>query len=102
MYIHNTTFVVDRGVADRFEDWARRVYMPAARDSGHFHSVTMARILTEIAPDTVNYAIQMTCPSLDAAACWQRDVAALLRDDIAARLGAHRVMFFATEMEILE
>lgn len=102
MFIHNTTFVVERSVSGAFEEWARSIYVKAARESGRFATVTMAKILTEVSPETVNYAIQMMSPTLEGARDWQRDVAALLHDDIAARLGADRVLFFATEMEVLE
>lgn len=101
MYIHNTTFIVDSCLVAQFLDWARLSFIPEARDSGYFNNVTMARILTEIQPDTVNIAIQMTAQSLNETLEWHAITAAPLIDDLIARLGANRVMFFATSMEII-
>lgn len=101
MFIHNTTFVVDREIVIPFVEWARTVFIKAAYDSKRFHSVTMARILTQTDPDTVNFAIQMKSSSLESAAEWHNDVATLLKDGMSARLGAGRVLFFTTDMEII-
>ncbi|MDE6153823.1 MAG: DUF4286 family protein [Muribaculaceae bacterium] len=101
MYIHNTTFIVDREVVIQFVEWARSIFVKAACESGRFHSVTIARILTQVDPDTVNFAIQMTSESLESATEWHNDVATLLKDALAARLGAQRVMFFTTDMEVI-
>lgn len=101
-YIHNTTFIVERSLAARFEDWARNVYMKAVKDSLKFDSVTMSRILTEVDPMAINYSIQLESCSMERSEAWHRDVAALLKDDLASRLGRERVMFFSTDMEVLD
>lgn len=100
-YIHNTTFIVESKLAAHFEEWARKVYMKAACDSGSFSSVSMCRILTAVDPAVVNYAIQLSSGSLERARAWHSDVATLLRDDLAARLGRERVLFFSTDMEVI-
>lgn len=101
MFIHNTTFIVDREIVIPFVEWARTVYIKAACDSGRFSSITMARILTQVDPNAVSFAIQMSSQSLESANEWHNDVAALLKDGIAARLGAQRVLFFSTDMEVI-
>ncbi|MDE5608700.1 MAG: DUF4286 family protein [Muribaculaceae bacterium] len=101
-YIHNTTFIVERSVADDFISWARNVYIPAAERSGHFRDITMAKILAEIDPAAINFCIQMRSESLSSSEQWHCDTALILKDDIAARLGAERVMFFSTDMEIIK
>lgn len=102
MFIHNTTFIVERSLIAKFTEWARTVFIKAARESGRFDSVTMARILIQTDPDAVNFAIQMTSSSLDNARQWHNDTASLLKDDLAARLGQQNVMFFSTDMEVIE
>lgn len=101
-FIRNTTFIVERGAIIQFTEWARRVFIESARSSGRFHDITMARILTEIDPDTVSFAIQMKAPDIAAHDEWHRDVTTLLKDDIAARLGADKILFFSTDMEVIE
>ncbi len=100
-YIHNTTFVVDRTTASEFIEWAKSVYMPAAEKSGHFHHITMAKILAEIDPSVENYCIQLRSHSLSKSEQWHNDTALILKDDLAARLGAQRVLFFSTDMEVI-
>ena len=101
-YIHNTTFIVERRLIEAFKEWAQKVFIPAARESQLFEAITFARILTEIDPTTVNFAVQMRAHSLEKVEQWHRDTANLLKDDIAARLGAESVLCFATNMEVIE
>lgn len=101
MYLLNTTFIVHRLAADGFTAWARSVYMPAARESKLFETVRLVRILTEVDPDTINYAVQMEAASLDEAQRWHDETATILKDDIAARMG-DKVLSFTTFMEVME
>ena len=101
-YIHNTTFIVERSVAEKFTQWVQEVYIPAAERSGLFRQITMAKILAEIDPAAVNYCVQMRSDSLETSEQWHRDTAVILKDDIAAHLGAERVMFFSTDMEVIK
>lgn len=102
MYIHNTTFIVDRNIVSTFLEWAHNIFAKAANESGRFKTVTIARILTQTDPDTVNFAIQMTTASLESTHAWEKDVAIFLKDDLATRLGSQHVMFFSTDMEVIE
>lgn len=101
-YLHNTTFIVAKGKAQAFLEWAGKVYLPAIRRSGHFEHIVMSRILTEVDPSAVNFSIQMRSCSLEESSQWHRDVATLLRDDITARLGNGNVLFFSTDMEVID
>lgn len=102
MYIHNTTFVVDRNQLKQFDHWARTEFMPAARNSGVFETVTMARILTEVSPEAVNFAIQFASHSLEQANRWHDEVASQLKSRLSTMLGHDRVLFFSTDMEVIE
>lgn len=99
-YLHNTTFVVEKNVTNVFTQWVKDVYLIAARQSGLFSSVEFVKILVEVDPSAVNYAVLMRSQSLSDAEQWHRDTATLLRDDLKARLG-DRVMFFSTDMEVI-
>lgn len=100
-YLHNTTFVVERSAVGEFLTWAREVFLPAARRSGRFTSVDLVKILVEVDPAAVNYAVLMRSESLTEAQEWHADVATILKDDILARMG-QRVVFFSTDMEVIE
>lgn len=100
-YLHNTTFIVAKNKVPAFLEWAKGVYLPAIKESGHFDHIMMTHILTEVDPNAVNYAIQMRTESPEESAQWHRDVATLLKDDVTARLGNGNVLFFATDMEVI-
>ncbi len=100
MYILNTTFIVHRPAIDSFNDWVKDVYVKAAHACGVFDDIKILRIMSEIDPETVNYAVQLLAPDLSEATRWHDETAAILKDDIAARMG-DRVLSFSTYMEIV-
>ena len=95
------TFVVERALEGTFREWAASVLLPAARESKRFDEVKMLLILTEVDPETVNYAVQVSADDREAVSSWWNDVAVLLLDDLHARVG-QRILFFMTEMEAVE
>lgn len=99
-YIGNTTFVVERRLEDVFKEWACGTLLPAARLSKHFSHVRLLRILTEVDPAAVNYALQLECDNETAIENWINDVAVLLLDDLRSRVGDN-VLFFMTRMEVV-
>lgn len=100
-YLHNTTFVVERGITPQFTIWVKDVYMAAARQSGFFSNIELVRILVEVDHSSVNYAVMMRSDSLEKASQWQSDIATILRDDLQARMG-EKVLFFSTDMEVIK
>lgn len=101
MYILNTTFHVDNRVRRDFLDWARKVYMPAAIDTGLFGSARLLRVLTDTDPEGVSFALQMDCESISEARRWHDETATLLRDDMFQRWG-DKVLFFTTYLKDAE
>ena len=101
MYILNTTFHVDNRVRRDFLDWARKVYMPAAIDTGLFGSARLLRVLTDTDPEGVSFALQMDCESISEARRWHDETATLLRDDMSQRWG-DKVLFFTTYLKEAE
>lgn len=102
MFIHNTTFIAEKSTVPTFINWAKSVYIPAARHSGNFTDITFSKILSDIDPQTENFSIQMRSDSLQTSQQWHNDVALVLRDDLAAWVGAEKVLFFSTDMEVIE
>ena len=101
MYILNTTFHVDNRVCRDFLDWARKVYMPAAIDTGLFGSARLLRVLTDTDSEGVSFALQMDCESISEARRWHDETATLLRDDMSQRWG-DKVLFFTTYLKDAE
>lgn len=99
-FIHNTTFVAERSVAESFVDWANEVYIVAARESGIFSDIHLLKILVEVDPSAINYAVQMRSNSLNDAGRWLRDTATLLHDDLKSRFG-DKILYFSTDMEVI-
>ena len=100
-HVVNMTFVVERALEGVFREWAASTLLPAARESKRFGEVKMLKILTEVDPEAVNYAVQVSANDRAAVAGWWNDVAMLLLDDLHARVG-QRILFFMTEMEVVE
>lgn len=100
MHILNTTFVVHHSVDSSFVDWVRDVYMPAMQASGVFSDVTVMRVMAEIDPDTVNYAVQARTDRFPEAIKWRDEVSSALRDGIFLKTG-EKVLSFSTEMEVV-
>lgn len=98
--ILNTTFVVHAPLEADFLKWVEEVYLPAAQGAGVFGTPTVARVLTQIEPDTLSIAVQLPAESLEEAQRWHDGSAALLRDDLRARWG-ERTMHFTTPMEVI-
>lgn len=101
MYILNTTFHVDNRVRRDFLDWARKVYMLAAIDTGLFGSARLLRVLTDTDSEGVSFALQMDCESISEARRWHDETATLLRDDMSQRWG-DKVLFFTTYLKDAE
>ncbi|MFG6397758.1 MAG: DUF4286 family protein [Muribaculaceae bacterium] len=99
-YLLNTTFVLHTSVEAGFITWVREVYLPAAAEAGVFGVSRVAKVLTQVEPDTVSIAVQLEATSIEEASRWHDNTAALLRDDLHARWG-DRLMFFTTYMEVL-
>lgn len=95
------TFVVERALEGVFREWTASTLLPAARESKRFDEVKMLKILTEVDPEAVNYAVQVSANDRAAVTGWWNDVAMLLLDDLRARVG-QRILFFMTEMEVVE
>ncbi|MDE6086402.1 MAG: DUF4286 family protein [Muribaculaceae bacterium] len=100
-HVVNMTFVVERALEGVFREWAASTLLPAARESKRFDEVKMLKILTEVDPEAVNYAVQVSANDRAAVTGWWNDVAMLLLDDLHARVG-QRILFFMTEMEVVE
>lgn len=100
-HIVNMTFVVERALESVFREWAASALIPAARESKRFDEVKMLRILTEVDPEAVNFAVQVSADDREVVSGWWNDVAVLLLDDLHARVG-QRILFFMTEMEVVE
>lgn len=100
-YIGNTTFVVERGLEGVFREWACGTLVKAARESRHFTGVRLLKILTEVDPAAVNYALQLESHDSKVISDWISDVAMFMLDDLRQRV-ANNVLFFMTEMEVVD
>ncbi|MEE0979398.1 MAG: DUF4286 family protein [Muribaculaceae bacterium] len=101
MYILNTSFHVAEHRAAEFERWVRRQYIPAAEATGFLASPKFTRLLIEVEPSTVSYAVHFQCGSLDEAQRWHDNEAASLKDALHRATGGE-VLFFTTFMEEMD
>ncbi|MDE6266380.1 MAG: DUF4286 family protein [Muribaculaceae bacterium] len=101
MYILNTSFHVTEQHAQRFIDWARNTYIPAALASGHLTHPLFTRILMQVEPGTVSFAIHFQCNSLEDASKWHDTEAGTLKESIHKELQGE-IVYFSTFMEKVE
>ena len=64
-YLLNTTFVLHTSVEAGFITWVREVYLPAAAEAGVFGVSRVAKVLTQVEPDTVSIAVQLEATSIE-------------------------------------
>lgn len=94
--IVNTTFVVDRDIAEAWLTWLRMAYIAEATAYGGMTSPQLARIVAPEAADEANsYALQMRTSDTDR---WLTSLQPDLLQRMAGRWGK-RVLHFTTLME---
>ena len=101
MVLLNTTFHVHTSVNDLFIDWVKTTYIPTAMNSGLFSAPLFTRIMMQVDPEAVSYAVQLQAPTHKEAETWHDSIAAQLKDDLARRWG-ERVLHFSTYMDIID
>lgn len=101
MYLLNTSFHITERHADRFIDWARNTYIPAATKTGFLTDPLFTRILIQVEPGTVSFAIHFHCTSLSDAEKWHDAEAGSLKESLHKELNGELV-FFSTFMEQVE
>lgn len=100
MILLNTTFHVHTSVNDAFIKWVKDTYIPKALESGHFSQPIFTRIMMQVDPEAVSYAVQLQSSSHSDAESWHDTEAAQLKEELA-RLWGERVLHFSTYMEII-
>lgn len=100
MIILNTTFHVHSSVEDKFLRWVRVNYIPQALSSGVLHSPSLARILIDVEPESVSFALQFSAENIDDASRWHDRDGEILRRRLSGVFG-DRIVYFTTYMENL-
>lgn len=99
-YILNTSFHLTEAVDTIFRKWVNDTYLPAATAANIFESSIFTRLLTQVEPGTVSYAIHLRTSNLDAAKAWHDSIAAKLKAALHDNSG-QQIVFFTTYMEEL-
>lgn len=97
MFVVNTSFHLLRSVEDRFIDWVKTVYAPAASSVSQ---PLFLKILADISPEMSAYCLQLTVDNLDEAIAWHDGEGASLRASLTEEFG-EQVVFFTTSMQQL-
>ena len=100
MILLNTTFHVHTSVNEPFIEGVKATYIPTAMKSGLFTAPIFTRIMMQVDPEAVSYAVQLQADSHKEAESWHDTVAADLKDALARQWG-ERVLHFTTYMEII-
>lgn len=101
MYLYNTSFHTESGIAETFVAWLKTIFIPEAMSSGLFSEASLGKILLEIEPGTSSYTLQLTASELDRAREWNDTIGDSLRSVIIKKFGG-KVVFFVTFIEIID
>lgn len=100
MYLINTTFVCDEQAHASVAEWLTDSYVVTALGTGLFTRPILSRILQSPEPQTICYALQLQCDSLEGARAWINGSGAGLVDEFASQ-SAGELLYFTTEMAII-
>ncbi len=98
MYLINTTFHIHSSITDTFMQWMDENYVSAL--AGSFGDVLFTRILINVDPEALSFAVQVKVPTLDDFRRWDEATGAALRGAFGRKAG-DKFLFFTTEMEII-
>lgn len=102
MVIVNTTFVMHPDVSNDVLAWIKSAYLASAIYCGAFAEHTfIAKILADISPDTISYAVHVGFEDKESAQKWCEGVGASLRRKLSERWG-ERAVAFHTYLEQVE
>lgn len=101
MIVFNTTFHVAVALDPKFLGWMRGVLAPAAGHSPAVLSSELCRLLIEVEPDTVSYALRLTFDSRGSASRWLDSEGSRLLA-MPSQLWGQSVVHFSTWMERVE
>lgn len=101
MILYNVTIMVDSVASGDWLDWMRTQHIPDVMSTGYFVSHRLCRLLQpEPEQDTVTFAVQYYCSSIDKLNEYLVEAAPALRDKHTQRYG-NKAQAFRTVLEIL-
>lgn len=100
--VFNTTFYVERQLADRLLSWLRLTYIPEAMASGMITDVMLMRLSEPPDPSAEAFALHLRTHDSDGAKEWINNIGQSLIGHLAAEVGQERLLHFTTPMEEIE
>lgn len=101
MILYNITIKIGRTVHEDWQDWMRKVYIPAYMASGYFINYNFCRILGDDDEHGFTYALQLFSPDLETFQTYQRLQAQRLIKLQADRY-TNQYVTFRTVMEVID
>ena len=101
MIVYNTTFHIEKSVADKVIVYFKNIYMPQAAASGFLLSPRMRRIIMEDESEGVSYSIQFHVKNTDTLNFWLESEGRTLQKNLVTKFG-HNVNGFTTLLEEID
>jgi len=101
MIVYNTTFHIEKSVADEVIIYFKNIYMPQAAASGFLLSPRMRRIIMEDESEGVSYSIQFHVKNADTLNFWLESEGRAMQKSLVAKFG-HNVNGFTTLLEEID
>lgn len=100
--IFNTTFYVERQLADRVLSWLRQTYIPEALSSGMIVDAMLMRLCDPPDPSAEAFALHLRTDRAEKGQKWIDGQGRTLLSDLLAEVGPERVLHFTTPMEEID
>lgn len=101
MIVYNTTFHAHKDQSERFVDWLRSDYVPAAIADGRLSQPRLTLVLNAEESDGLNYSLQFSAADIDTLRAWYEETGDDLLAALTKRFG-HSVAGFTTLLEEVE
>jgi hypothetical protein len=100
MIIFNTTFHVDRNVADEWIDYVKKEYIPAAMAGGQLTEPILAEVLHHVHDEGFTFALQFKVADQETLETWAEAVGTAVSDKMVSKFGSKAVGFTTMLQEI--
>lgn len=97
----NTTFVVESEILPDFYSTLKEIYFPEVTSAEIFGQPQVARVLTQLEPETESIAVQLPAISVSLAGQWLDSIGNKLHSNITQKHNG-KVLLFSTLMEKIE
>jgi len=100
MILYNVTIKIEPSINEDWLKWMKEIHIPDVMKTNMFIENRLCKMLTNVEPDGITYAVQYLCKDMDTFQLYQKEYAKALQADHTDRYKGKYVAF-RTLMEVL-